>query len=61
MGVAMITLAQALRIKQLAFECVLAVDKFHNATSREEAVILKQKMRDAKEALNIYLKEITVE
>lgn len=61
MGVAMITRYQALMIKQLAYECVLAVDKFHNATSREEAVILKQKMRDAKEALDVYLKEISVE
>ena len=61
MGVAMITLYQAIRIKQLAYECVLAVDKFHNATSKEEAVILKQKMRDAKEALDVYLKGISVE
>lgn len=61
MGVAMITRYQALMIKQLAYECVLAVDKFHNATSRDEAVILKQKMRDAKEALDVYLKEISVE
>ena len=57
----MITRYQALMIKQLAYECVLAVDKFHNATSREEAVILKQKMRDAKDALDAYLKEISVE
>jgi hypothetical protein len=61
MGVAMITRYQALMIKQLAYECVLAVDKFHNATSRDEAVILKQKIRDAKEALDAYLKEIGIE
>lgn len=57
----MITRYQALMIKQLAYECVLAVDKFHNATSRDEAVILKQKIRDAKEALDAYLKEIGIE
>ena len=58
----MITRYQALMIKQLAYECVLAVDKFHNATSREKAVMLKQKIRDAKEeALDVYLKEISVE
>ena len=57
----MITRYQALIIKALAYECVLAINKFHNATSKEEAAILKQKMCAAKEALDIYLKEITGE
>ena len=61
MGVAMITLHQAIRIKQLAYECVLAVNKLRSASSMEEALLLKQKMRDAKDALDTYIKEITVE
>lgn len=57
----MITLHQAIRIKQLAYECVLAVNKLRSASSMEEALLLKQKMRDAKDALDTYIKEITVE
>ena len=61
MGVAIITLYQAIRIKQLAYECVLAVNKLRSASSMEEALLLKQKMRDAKDALDAYIKEITAE
>jgi hypothetical protein len=61
MGIAMITLHQAIRIKQLAYECVLAANKLRSASSMEEALLLKQKMRDAKDALDAYIKEITVE
>nr|DAV70463.1 MAG TPA: hypothetical protein [Caudoviricetes sp.] len=61
MGVAMITLYQVIRIKQLAYECVLAVNKLRSASSMEEALLLKQKMRDAKDALDAYIKEIGVE
>lgn len=57
----MITLYQAIRIKQLAYECVLAVNKLRSASSMKEALLLKQKMRDAKDALDAYIKEITVE
>lgn len=57
----MITKAQSIRIKQLAYDCVLAVNNIRNASSMEEALLFKQKAINAKEALEIYLKEITVE
>lgn len=61
MGVAMITQAQALRIKQLAYECVVAVNNLRSASSMEEAVLLKQKTQNAKDAFDAYIKEITIE
>lgn len=61
MGIAMITEAQSIRIKQLAYECVLAVNKLRSASSMEEAQLLKQKTQDAKNAFDKYLKEITIE
>lgn len=61
MGVAMITKAQSIRIKQLAYECVLAVNKLRSASSMKDAELLKQKMQDTKDAFDKYLEEITVE
>lgn len=61
MGVAMITKAQSIRIKQLAYECVFAVNNLRSASSMEEAELLKQKTQNAKDAFDKYLEEITVE
>ena len=57
----MITLYQVIRIKQLAYDCVLAVNKLRSASSMEKAQVHKQKTQNAKYAFDKYLEEITVE
>jgi hypothetical protein len=57
----MITKEQANDIKQLAYNCVLAVNNLRSATSIEEGLALEKKAKDAKEAFDTYLKEITYE
>ena len=57
----MISKAQSIRIKQPAYDYVLAVNKLRSASSIEKVQVLKQKSHTAKDAFDKYLEEITVE